>query len=158
MKYIYEGDLPLEEEIVKELILYSEMIMLKRLEVYCEKRLVNTVTKENAIEISKKLGSDNLQECALKFIGNNLEYFADELVKAKISVAGRQAEKSIGLGEGESLGLIDMTWDDQMKDKYKQRKREFRYLLPPVTKKLIFKLFVYNYCVCYTINQDFVMV
>ena len=41
LDYLYEEILPSEEGIIKELLKYSEKILLKRLEVYCEKALLD---------------------------------------------------------------------------------------------------------------------
>jgi len=83
LKYFYEGTLPTDEVIVKELIIYSEKILLKRLKDHCEKTLVSSVAEGNAVElyeISKLSASENLKKATLEFMGKNLSHFADQLV------------------------------------------------------------------------------
>jgi len=82
LEYLYQGTLPTEEDIVKELIGYSEKILLKRLRIHCERTLANLITQENVVEfyeLSKVLEAEDLKEAALQFMGKNLSYFADQL-------------------------------------------------------------------------------
>jgi len=81
LEYLYKGTLPMDEYIVMELIRNSEKILLKRLRLHCERKLVNLIKKENVAELyelSKVAGAEDLREAALQFMGNNLSYFADE--------------------------------------------------------------------------------
>jgi len=81
IEFIYKGTLPSQNDILKELIVYSEKILLKRLKVHCEKALRDRMTKENVAELyelSKVSGAEDLREASLQFMSNNLSYFADE--------------------------------------------------------------------------------
>lgn len=83
LKFIYKDILPSEENILKELLVYSEKILLKGLRFHCERTLIEKVTKENAVELyelSNYLGAEDLREAALRFMGNHLSYFAKQLV------------------------------------------------------------------------------
>ncbi len=83
IEFIYKGTLPSQEDVLKELIVYSEKILLERLRVHCEKTLTSRMTKENAIEmyeISQMSGSENLKEAALQVLIKDASYFADQLV------------------------------------------------------------------------------
>jgi len=66
---------------LKELIVYSEKILLKGLRLYCEKTLIKQITKENALElydISKKSAAEDLEEAVTQFMSNDLSYFLDQ--------------------------------------------------------------------------------
>ena len=92
MDYLYEGTLPSDEGIMKELLVYSEKILLKRLKVHCENFLVNSVTKENAVELcqlSNISASEKLREAASKCLEKNPSYFIDQLASFSI----QQSEK-----------------------------------------------------------------
>lgn len=81
-EYLYKGTLPLKEEILKELIVYSEKILLKGLKVHCERIFVSQIKKENAVELyelSKMSGAEDLREACLQVIASNLSHFVDEL-------------------------------------------------------------------------------
>ncbi len=82
IEYFYKGILPSSQDDLKELIVYSEKILLKRLRVHCEKTLIKQITKENAAELyklSKISEAEDLREATLQFMSNNLGYFADRL-------------------------------------------------------------------------------
>jgi len=92
IEYLYKGTLPSSQDILKELIVYSEKILLKRLRLHCERTLINQVNKENAAELytlSKVSGAEDLRGAALRLMGNYLSYFADELA----SVLTKQSNK-----------------------------------------------------------------
>jgi len=81
LEYLYKGTLPSSQEILKELIVYSEKIVLKRLRVYCERTLANQITKENAAELyelSKISGAEDLREATMQFMHNHFSYFVDQ--------------------------------------------------------------------------------
>jgi len=82
LKYLYQGTIPPDEGIVKELIVYSEKILLHRLKAHCEKALMKHLNEENVIELyqlSKLSAAENLKEAAFEFLGKNMGYFADQL-------------------------------------------------------------------------------
>ena len=83
IKEIIENEsFPSDEDILKELILYSEKILLKRLQIHCEKALIKYITQENVVElykISMILGAEDLREIAREFMMKNFDYFADKL-------------------------------------------------------------------------------
>ena len=82
MEYLYQGKLPSEEAIVKELIGYSDMILLKKLKIYCEKTLVSSITKQNMAEffkISTIAEAEDLKEAVREFTMNNFDFFVEKL-------------------------------------------------------------------------------
>jgi len=82
LKYLYQGTIPPDEGIVKELIVYSEKILFHRLKAHCEKALMKHLNEENVIELyqlSKLSAAENLKEAAFEFLGKNMGYFADQL-------------------------------------------------------------------------------
>ncbi len=92
LEYLEKGTLPLSQNILKELMVYSEKILLKRLKEYCEKTLIQEITKQNAVELyelSKISGAEELREATLQMMGNNLSYFADQLA----SFLAKESEK-----------------------------------------------------------------
>jgi len=82
LEYFYQGTLPSDEGIVKELIVYSEKILLKRMKDHCEKSLIKSVVEENAVELyelSKISAAEKLRETTLELMGKNLGNFVDQL-------------------------------------------------------------------------------
>jgi len=82
LEYFYKGTLPSDEGIVKELIVYSEKILLKRMKDHCEKSLIKSVVEENAVELyelSKISAAEKLRETTLELMGKNLGNFVDQL-------------------------------------------------------------------------------
>jgi len=82
LEYFYQGTLPSDEGIVKELIVYSEKILLKRMKDHCEKSLMKSVVEGNAVELyelSKISAAEKLRETTLELMGKNLGQFVDQL-------------------------------------------------------------------------------
>jgi len=87
LEYVYTGTLPSREDILKELMVYSEKILLEKLRVHCERTLANRITKENVVglyELSMKSAAEDLKKVTLQFMGNHLSYFAKQLVSMKV--------------------------------------------------------------------------
>lgn len=75
---------------MKDLLVYSERILMKRLKLICERTLLNKITKENVVElyeISKISSAEDLKDAALQFMGNNQMNFAGQLSKDYFKVA-----------------------------------------------------------------------
>lgn len=85
--YLYKGTFPCKESVLKELIVYSEKILLKRLKLYCERALMDLITKENATEfyeLSKMADANDLREATLYVMSTHIDYFADQFASLLI--------------------------------------------------------------------------
>jgi len=71
IEYFYKGTLPSSQDILKELIVYSEKILVKRLRLHCERTLIDQITKENAAEmyeLSVMSAAEDLREAVMPFL------------------------------------------------------------------------------------------
>jgi len=117
LEYIYQGKLPSEEDILKELLGYSEKILMKRLKFVCERGLLNKITKRNAVElyeISKISGAEDLREAVLQFMGQNLSYFADKLIMKDDGSKEVSRERSENSKEKKRVSQFQRFWKKLM--------------------------------------------
>ncbi len=87
LKYLYNGSFPSQENVLKELLVYTEKILLKKLKMYCERALIEKISKENAAElyeVSKMANAGDLREAALYVMTSHIDYFADQFVSLLI--------------------------------------------------------------------------
>ena len=98
MEYLYQGKLPTDTEILKELIVYSEKILLNRLKEYCEETLIEDLVQENTLELyelSKISAAEKLQEACGRLVVENWSYFADQFVKKDFDIALERLRKRL---------------------------------------------------------------
>jgi len=76
LQHIYLEDFEIEDDILEDLFKLSNEYNMKKLSTDCQKKLLNKITVENAINyvlFAEKYGAEKLRKACLFFIAKNFE-------------------------------------------------------------------------------------